>query len=134
MSNIAYRIGGGNFCRFSLAPVTIFEVSGGQRAFADDEAVRNAQKLRVGELHAGAGVAIVEQYIDAGGVEVPVQGVPGLLYSGRFLRVDRHKDKLEGSNGLGPQDAVGIVILSYRRSDHGRHADAVSSHEHRLRI
>jgi hypothetical protein len=42
MSDIAYRIGGGNFGRFSFAPMTIFEISRRQRAFTDHDAVRNA--------------------------------------------------------------------------------------------
>ena len=79
MSDIAYRIGGRDFRRFGLAPVTILEISSGQRALADHDAVRNSQKLRIGELHAGPRVAIVEQNIDACGVEIPVQRVGPLL-------------------------------------------------------
>src|SRR3984957_18106900 len=134
MSNIAYRIGGGDFCRFGLAPVTIFEFSCGERAITDHDAVRNTQKLRIGELHAGPRVAIIEQYIDAGGVEVPVQRIRGLLYSRRFLIVDRHQYHLEGCDRLGPQNAVGIVILFDRGSDHARHADAIAAHEHGQRL
>src|ERR1700719_3516442 len=134
MSNIAYRIGGGNFCRFGLAPVPIFEISGGQRAITDHDAVRNAQKLRIGELDAGPRVAIIQQYIDAGGVEIPVQRIRGLLYFRRFLIVDRHQYHLEWWDRLRPQNAVGIVILFDGGSNHACHADAIAAHEHRQRL
>src|SRR5882757_7171571 len=131
MSDIAYRIGGRDFRRFGLAPVTVLEISGGQRAFSDHDAVRNSQKLRIGELDAGPRVAIIEQDIDACGVEIPVQRICRLLNPRRLLIVDGHQYYLEGRNRLRPYDPVAIVILFDGRSDHPRYADAIAAHEHR---
>ena len=57
----------GNSVLSRVAPVAVFELAGLEAALADDQAVRNAEQLRVGELDARARVAVVVQHLDAGG-------------------------------------------------------------------
>src|ERR1700722_15271917 len=59
--------------------MTIFEISSGEAAFTDDDSMRNSHELRIGEFDPRAGVAIVEQHVDAGGIELLIQGIGGLL-------------------------------------------------------
>jgi len=73
--------------------------------------MRNADELGIGEFDPRAGVAIVEQYVDAGGVELLVHRIGGLLDPRRFLVIDRHQDHLERSDRVRPENAIGIVIL-----------------------
>ena len=103
-------------------------------AIADDQPVRDPDELRIGEFHAGPRVAIVEQHVDAGGAEILVQLVGRAAHALGFLVVDRHHDDVEGSQRLGPDDAVGIVILLDGRRDDAGHADAVAAHEHGDRL
>src|ERR1700681_4290307 len=131
MSNIAYRICRGYFRRFGLAAMTIFEISRGEAAFPDDDPMRNSDELGVGEFDARTGIAIVEQYVDAGGIELLVQRIGGLPDERRLLLVDRHQDDLERRDRLRPENAVGIVILFDGRGDDPRDANSVTAHEHR---
>src|SRR6202034_2394469 len=110
MSNIAYRIRRGDVRRFGLAAMTIFEIPRSQAALADHDAMRDSHELRIGEFDPRTGVPIVEQYIDAGGGELLVQRIGGLLNERRLLVVDRHQDDLKRRDGFGPENAVGVVI------------------------
>src|SRR5689334_17902843 len=58
---------------FGVAPPAIFELAGIDAALAHDQPVRNADELRVREFDARAGIAVVEEHFDAGGVELRVQ-------------------------------------------------------------
>src|SRR5450631_713995 len=89
---IGYGVRHRNFRRLGLAPVSIFEISGAQAALADHDAVRNADELRIGELHPGAGVAIVQQYIGARLVELLIQPVGRLAHALGFLIVEGYQD------------------------------------------
>ena len=75
MSNIAYRIGGRNFRRLGLAAVTIFEISRIEAPIPDDDPMRDAHELGIRELDPRSGIAIVEQDIDAGVLELPIQRI-----------------------------------------------------------
>ena len=44
-----------------------------EAALADDHAMRNAEQFGVGELDPGTGIAIVVQYVDAGGAELGIE-------------------------------------------------------------
>src|ERR1700730_8863111 len=134
MSNVAYRIGRGDFRRFGLAAMTIFEISRGEAAFPDDDPMRNSDELGVGEFDARTGIAIVEQYVDTGGIELLVQRIGGLPDERRLLVIDRHQDDLERCNRLRPENAVGIVILLDGRGNDPRDANSVAAHEHRQRL
>src|SRR5580692_4852979 len=68
----------GDFRRFGRAPRPILELAVAQGTIADDDAMRDAHQFRIGEFHPGPGVAIIEQYIDARGLEVPVELIGGL--------------------------------------------------------
>ena len=61
------------------APVAVLELAGVEAAFADHDAVGNAVQLAVGELDAGARVAVIEQWLEAGsfeGLELTVRSTP----------------------------------------------------------
>src|SRR3981081_2712630 len=131
MSYIAYRIRRGNFRRFGLAGMTVFESPRGEAPFPDDDPMRNSDELGIGELDPRTGVTIVEQYVDTGGVELPVQRIGGFLDPRRLLVIDRHQDHLERRDRVRPENAVGIVILFDGRSDDPRDPDSVTAHEHR---
>ncbi len=115
---------------FGLAAMTIFEISGRESPFSDHDSMRDTHELRIRELHPRPRVAIIQQHIDPGRIELLVQQVGRFLDTGRFLIIDGHQNDLKGRNGIRPDDAVGIVILFDRRGDHPRDADAVASHEH----
>ena len=55
--------------------MAIFERAGLEPAFADDDAVRYAEQLGIGELDPGARVAIVVEHLDARGVELGIQRI-----------------------------------------------------------
>src|ERR1700676_1396302 len=132
MSNIAYRIRRGDFRRFGLAAMTIFQIPRGKASFPDDDPMRNSDELRIGEFEARTGVSIVEQYVDAGGIELLVQRIGGLLDERRLLVIDRHQDDLERRDRFRPENTVGVVILLDGRGNDPRDADSVTAHEHRL--
>src|SRR5258707_4405937 len=111
MPNIAYRIRRRDIRRFGLGAVTIFENPRGEAPFPDDDPMRNSDELGIGEFHARTGVAIVEQYVDARGVELLIQGIGRLLDASRLLVIDRHQDDLERRDRLRPENTVCIVIL-----------------------
>src|SRR5258708_25312050 len=134
MSNIAYRILRGYFRRFGLAAVTILQIPRGKASFPDDDPMRNSHELGIGKLDARAGVAIVQQYVDAGGIELLVQRIGRLLDERRLLVIDRHQDDLERRNRLRPENAVDIVILLDGRGNDPRDANSVTAHEHRQRL
>src|SRR5882762_985008 len=134
MSNIAYRIRRGDFRRFGLGAVTIFESPRGQAPFPDDDAMRDADELGIGEFDAWTGVAIVEQHIDAGGVELLIQRIRRLLNARRLLVIDRHQHDLERGDRFRPENAVGVVILFYGRGDDPCDADSVTAHVHSQRL
>ena len=80
--------------------MTVFKISGGETAFADDNSMRDSHQLGIGEFDPRTGIAVVEQHIEAGGIELLVQRIRGFLYTGRFLVVDGHQNDLERSNRL----------------------------------
>ena len=96
--------------------------------------MRNSQQLRVGEFDPGTRIPIVEQRVDARGIERLVQGVRRLLHACRLLVVDRHQHHLKRGEGLRPDDAVGIVILFDGCRHHSRHAYAIAAHVHGQRV
>src|SRR5882762_774379 len=102
MPNIAYRIRHGEFRRFGLAAMTIFEIPCGEASFPDDDPVRNSDELGIGKFDARASIAIIEQYVDAGRIELLVQRIGGLLDYCRLLVIDRHQDHLALRDGLRP--------------------------------
>src|SRR5258708_24736171 len=130
MPNIAYRIRRGDFRRFGLAAMTIFQIPRGETALPDDDPVRNSDELGIGEFNARTGVAIVEQYVDAGGIELLVQRIGGLLDERSLLGIDRPQDHLERLDRLRPEYALGIEILFDGRGNHPSDPNSVTAHEH----
>ncbi len=127
MLDIAYRIRHRDFRRFGLAAMTVFETSRGQTPLPDHDPMWDAHELRIGEFDPRAGVPIVQQNIDAGGVELLVQRVGGLLHQRRFLVVDGHEDDLKRRDGFRPENAVVIVILFDGGRNDPRDSDSIAA-------
>ncbi len=99
-ANIAYRIGRGDFRGLRLAAMTIFEISGCKSPFSDHDPMRDAHELRIRKLHPRPRVAIIQQHVDPGRIELLVQQVGGFLDAGRFLVIDGHQNDLKGRDGI----------------------------------
>src|SRR5579871_3902290 len=69
----------------AVAAAAVLELAGLEPALGDDQAVGDAQQLRVGELDPGAGIAVVVQHLDPGGGEFGVQLVGERADTGGFL-------------------------------------------------
>ena len=93
--------------------------------------MRDAEQLVVRELHARAGIAVVEQHFDAGSREFAVQALGDLADALGLLQIDRDQRHGERGDGLGPDDALVIVVLFDGRRHDARHTDAITAHEHR---
>jgi hypothetical protein len=65
----------GKLTGFAGAPVAVFELARGKAAVTDDHAVRDAQQLRVRELHSGPRFAVVVEHVDAGIAQLRVQRI-----------------------------------------------------------
>ena len=83
--------------RLVVAPALVLGVAAGQAALAEHHAVRDADQLHVGEQHAGALVAVVEQHVDAGGGELGVQLVGRRAH--RRALADSRSARCTTSNG-----------------------------------
>src|SRR6185437_2352186 len=112
-----------------IAAIAVLQAAGLQAPIADHQPMRDAEQLRVGELDAGAGIAVVIEHLDAAGGELVVEAVVNFAYPGGFLQVERHEHHLEGSQRLRPDDPPLIVILLDGRGDDARHPDAIAAHE-----
>src|SRR6185437_5499968 len=114
----------------AIAPVTVFQPAGFQSALRDHQPMRNAEELRVSELDAGPGIAVVIERLDAEGGELAVEAVGNFAYPVGLLQVERHEQDLEGRQRLRPDDAALIVILLDGGGHDARHTDAITTHEH----
>jgi len=63
--------------------------------------MRDAEQLVVRELDPRAGIAVVEQDLDAGGLQLAVQAFGDLADALGFLQVDRISDTVNGAIGSG---------------------------------
>src|SRR6185312_7449633 len=113
---------------FGIPPSAIFQLAGFHAALAHDQAMRNADELRVREFDARAGIAVVVEHFDAGGVELGVQLVGDFANTFRLLGSDGNEHHMEGRDRLRPDDAALIVILFNRRRHDARHTDAIAAH------
>ena len=68
--------------RRRIAPALVLDLAVLQAAIGQDDAVRHADQLPVGEHRAGTLAAIVEHDVDAGARAVGVQRVGGLAHAG----------------------------------------------------
>src|SRR5262249_209557 len=80
LAHVARRIGHRTLRRRRVAPVVVLDHPFLQPALAHDDAMRDADELLVGEQHAGALVAVVEQHLHARRLERRVDVVRGLLH------------------------------------------------------
>src|SRR5688572_15260450 len=116
-----------------VAPVLVFDDAFLEAALAHDEAMRDADELLVGEEHAGALVAVVEEDLHAGRDELRVELFGGIAHGAALLVAERDHRDGEGRHRIGPDDAALVEILLDGRGDDARDADAVAAHLHRLR-
>src|SRR3989344_807239 len=129
-ANLGDGVAQRNLARRFVAPALVFGHAFRQALVAEHDAVRNADEVKVGEHHTRAFVAIVEQYLKAGGGEVNVELVHSLAHGGGFVITDGHQRDVEWGDCIRPDDAVGVVILFDRSRNHARHADTVATHGH----
>jgi hypothetical protein len=99
---------------------------------ADGDAQREADEVRVLELHARAFVAVVEQHVDAGGEQLRVD-LLGRRAHAVFLAERGHDDGKRRDRDR-PDDAVVVVALLHRGGDRAADAEAVAAHDHRLAL
>src|SRR6185312_8611159 len=122
----------GHGAAFRINAGAVFQRAGGEAAFADHHAVRNADQFHVGEHRTGAQAAVVQHGLDAACGEFLVERFGGggdLRIALRIDHADRHAPR---RHRLRPDDAGLVVALL----DRGRHdaadADAVAAHQHHL--
>src|SRR5439155_5307328 len=90
---------------------------------ADVDSYREADQVGVGELEAGAGVAVVQQHVHAGGGEMIVNPVGGGFHFALVL--DRRDDDAVRRDRGGPDDALVIVQALDGGDENSTDADAV---------
>ena len=90
----------------------------------------NADQLEVGEDHARAFAAVMEQDIDAGGLELCVELFRRRLHTLGLVHIDRRDRAFEGRDGERPHDALVVMVLFDGGGDDARYADAVAAHDH----
>src|SRR5690242_20648640 len=84
--------------------------------FPDRDSVRDADQIRIFELHTRAFVAIVEQHVETGAFQLVIQLLSGCAQIVLLHVCDRYDD-VERRERLRPDDAVCIVMLLDRATD-----------------
>src|ERR1700716_1504770 len=74
------------FLAFRITSIAVLEFACFQSALTDNDAVRNAQQLRIREFDPRAGVPVVVQHLDSGGSELRIQPVGDLAHPCRLLQ------------------------------------------------
>src|SRR6266852_4935051 len=82
-----------------------------QAALADDDAMRNADELLVGEEDARALLAIVKEDLEARARELGVELFGGSLHRRALLVAERDHCDHERRDRIGPDDALLVVVL-----------------------
>ena len=104
----------------------------GQRLLANAHTDREADQLRVLELHPGPVIAVVEDHVHAARNQVGID-LFGALHHGALGRdVQRRDAHRVGRHADGPDDAVVVVALFDDRLHGARDPDAVATHDRRL--
>src|SRR5665213_4115801 len=112
------------------AAMTVFERAGLESAFADDDAVRDAEQFGVREFYPRPRVAIIVKHLDAGREQLRVERLGRGTHLHGFVHVERHQHDVVGRNGVRPDDPAVIVILFDRGGHDARHTYAIAPHEH----
>src|ERR1700732_4914601 len=79
------------FLAFRITSIAVLEFACFQSALTDNQAVRNAQQLRVREFDARAGVAVVVQHLNPGGCELCIEPIGDLANPCGFLHSQGHQ-------------------------------------------
>jgi hypothetical protein len=82
-----------------------------RRFFADGDAIRDADQVRIFKFYASAFVAIVEENIETGGFEFRCDSFARGV-EGRVGDVGDGDDDIEGSDGAREPESVGVVPCS----------------------
>src|ERR1700680_2890022 len=120
------HLGGGR-----VAPVLVLHHAFLQAALADHDAMRDSDEFLVGEQHAGALVAIVEESLDAGARELGIEPLCGGLHGLALAVAERDDGDRERRHRIGAGDPLVVVVLLDGGGDDARDADAVAAHLHR---
>ena len=86
--------------RGGIATALVLELAGLQAAVGEDDAMRHADQLPVGEHRARALAAVVEDDVDAGAFERGVERVGGFAHGRRAVVADRADDDRERRDRL----------------------------------
>src|SRR5438874_4361081 len=121
-------------CGGDIAAMLVLDDAVLQSALADDDAMRDADELLVGEEDPGALVAIVEEDLEARTRQFRVELFRRLLDRIALPVAERDHGGDERRHRIGPDDAFVVVVLLDRCGDDARDADAVAAHLHRLRL
>src|SRR5688572_19869732 len=116
--------------RLAPAPDLRLDLAGLDRTPADRQPQRAADQLRVGELRAGAEVAVVVDHVEPEGAQLLVERVRELaLFRVRLAEPDQvHVERRQRTR---PGDALLVGELLDRRGADPRRADAVRAHPDR---
>jgi len=97
-----------------VVPITstpIFQLTGAQVALADHHPMRDTDQLHIGEHNARPNVAIIQQNLDPGVQQFPIERFGGLADGGRPAGANRQQRYLKRRHRGGPNDAALIVVL-----------------------
>src|SRR5215468_2500592 len=117
-----------------VAPTLVFDIVFLQRALADGDSMRDADKLEIGKHDTRPLAAIVKQHFDSRGHQFVVQLVRRSPHRFEAIVTYRCNSNAERRKRLRPDDAALIVVLFDCGSDNARDADAVAPHLHDLRL
>src|ERR1700691_2725496 len=95
---------------------------------ADIDAVGNSDQVGIFEFDAGALVAVIKQYVEAGSFKLRGEGLAGCGERG-VRRVGDGDDDGERRDGGREPEAVLVVRLLNCRSEDALDADAVAAHD-----
>src|ERR1043165_1782019 len=127
-----YHLGRRSKLLRAVLPPTPFNDAVGQALRPHGDPQREADQIRILELHARALVAVVEEHVDAGGEELRVD-LLGRRAHGLLFAEGRHDDG-ERRDRDRPDDAVVVVALLHRGGDRAADPKAIAAHDHRLAL
>ena len=99
-------------------------------ALTDDDGMGDADELHVGEHHARTLLAVIEQHVDPGGLQLAVEAFGQLGHAMGLVHVHRDDHHLKRRDGIRPDDAGIVIVLLDGGGDHAGDADAVAAHLH----
>src|SRR5260221_158095 len=120
--------------RFLVAPALIFDHALLEAAFADDDAVGNADELHVGEHRARPLVAIVEEHLETGFGQRAIYRFGGIAHRAALAVADRDQGDMERRDRLRESDAALVVVLLDRGCHDAGDAHSIAAHLERTTV